>query len=510
VFRVYLAVGLAVLLFVSFPFLYAFLRAGQDFMFGGFLLNPMDGYSYLAKMQQGWSGSWQFTLPFTDNPGRGTYLFLYYLLLGHISRVAGISQILVFHIFRVLGTGLLLMSLARYIHISFPEDRQRISSFILVVMGSGLGWLAVFGGGFTIDFWVAEAYPFLSSYANPHFPLGLALFVYLLKPHKQLGNTWIGLLALFLALLVPFASILLLLLSFVTLAWREIEIKKFDTGRILNSKRWKRFFWMLIGSTPVILYDFWVSRTHPILRVWNQQNITSSPPLWNLIISLSPVLVVALWGIKPAIKTPDRRLWVVWMVSGLILLYIPWNLQRRFLVGYYIPIACLSVIGIASITRHVKIKYQTLIVSLFILSIPTNLIILTSGIQAINKKDPQIFLYDDERQAMTWIREHTQKDALFLASPDTGLLIPAFTGREVIYGHPFETTFAEQKKNKIEEFFAGEMDEFDQKEYLIQQDIDYVIYGPREEKLGTVQPKQGVSIEFQTPMLIIYQLQHGR
>lgn len=508
--KVYMAVSFAVLLFVSIPYLYAYFSAGQEVMFGGFLLNPIDGYSYLAKMQQGWSGSWQFTLPYTDNPGSGTYLFMYYLLLGHISRVLGMSRILVFHVFRVMGAGLLLASLARYFYVSFTEDWQRISGFIMAVVGAGLGWIAVFGGAFTIDFWVAETYPFLSSYANAHFPLGLALFVYLLRPHKKLANIWVGLLAFILVLLVPFASIMLLGLCFVSLIWREIEENHLDVARIWDSRRWQRFFWILIASTPVILYDFWVSRMHPTLRIWSQQNKTPSPPIWNLFFSLSPALVLAVWGIKPALGKQSNRFWVVWLVLGAVLLYIPWNLQRRFLVGYYIPVVCLAVMGLQSIAEKVKIKYQTIVAVLLILSVPTNLIVLISGIQAASKKDPQIYLYNEERLAMDWIGAHTHPGSLILAAPDTGLLIPAFTGRDVIYGHPFETTFAEQKKYSLERFYTGGMDAASQREYLVQQDVDYVLYGPRERKLGTFQAVRGTKIEYQISELTIYHFQHGR
>ncbi len=44
-----------------------YILAYQDegYRFGGFLLNPIDGNTYLAKMYQGWQGSWRFSLPFT-------------------------------------------------------------------------------------------------------------------------------------------------------------------------------------------------------------------------------------------------------------------------------------------------------------------------------------------------------------------------------------------------------------------------------------------------------------
>jgi hypothetical protein len=64
------------------PYLWANAAAGSGHVFAGFLLNPLDGATYLAKMRQGWEGNWLFTLPFTADPGPGSFLFTYYLLLG--------------------------------------------------------------------------------------------------------------------------------------------------------------------------------------------------------------------------------------------------------------------------------------------------------------------------------------------------------------------------------------------------------------------------------------------
>ena len=60
--------------------------------------------------------------------------------------------------------------------------RGRHMAFVYFALGLGLGWLALPFGGVPSDFWVAEAYPFLSSYANPHFPLSLALLLWLMLP----------------------------------------------------------------------------------------------------------------------------------------------------------------------------------------------------------------------------------------------------------------------------------------------------------------------------------------
>ncbi len=180
----------AVLLSLFLPYIYAAAQSNQEFMFGGFLLNPTDGNSYLAKMYQGWLGDWRFTLPYTAEAGQGAYLFLFYLALGHLARITGISLVLSFHIARLLSILLMLP-----VSLSVLQSRTSKSSPSITLLmrsasfGSGLGWLAVPLGGFTSDFWVAEAYPFLSAYANPHFPLGLALLLFILTPPVRIRTT---------------------------------------------------------------------------------------------------------------------------------------------------------------------------------------------------------------------------------------------------------------------------------------------------------------------------------
>ncbi len=159
----------AILLFVTLPYGYAALAAGQGYTFGGFLFNPLDGNSYLAKMMQGWLGSWTFTLPYTATPGKGTFLFLFYLLLGHLSRWLGLPLVWTFHLARVLAAGGLLLVLDQFLGRALQfSPEQRWKALLLSALGSEwVGWWSC--RAFTADFWVAEAYPFLSAFANPHF-----------------------------------------------------------------------------------------------------------------------------------------------------------------------------------------------------------------------------------------------------------------------------------------------------------------------------------------------------
>ena len=139
------------------PYLYAISISGTEHVFGGFLLNPMDGYTYLAKMYQGWEGNWRFTLPYTAEPGRGAYLNVLYVFLGHLARLINLPLILVFHLGRLSAAILMLLALFRFFSTMLVEKRLVRSAFLLVALGSGLGWLAVVFNAFTADFWVAEA-----------------------------------------------------------------------------------------------------------------------------------------------------------------------------------------------------------------------------------------------------------------------------------------------------------------------------------------------------------------
>src|SRR5688572_29889563 len=91
------------LLLQALPFVSAQASSDSAHEFGGFLLNPTDGFSYLAKMRQGYDGAWSFTLPYTAEPGQGAAINMYYLLLGHVARGLGWSLVLTFHAARLLG-----------------------------------------------------------------------------------------------------------------------------------------------------------------------------------------------------------------------------------------------------------------------------------------------------------------------------------------------------------------------------------------------------------------------
>jgi len=503
-------ISLVVLGLVFFPYILGFQSGGESHVFGGFLLNPLDGNSYLAKMYQGWEGNWRFHLPFTTMPGEGAYLFLFYLGLGHVARAVNMPLVLVYHLARGLGAIFLLGSMWVFFGELFQDERSRRLAFTLAALGSGMGWLLVPFGAFTSDFWVAETYPFLSMYANPHFPIGLALVLWLVKPDFEKENGWrTGIyaagVAFFLSVVNPFGVVVSLMVLGCFSVWMVYRKAPFEPVV-------KRTLIVAGAGLPILIYDFWVANTDPVFRSWNMQNLTPSPPLWDLIVALSPALLLGGLGIYIGLKKNKIQgdsgisLLILWAGFGLLSLYLPFGLQRRFMMGLFVPIAGLAALGLKYLASMKRERYRMLTLSLFLLSLPTNLIILLAAWSGIETKDSKIFLTKAETLALAWIEANTDPDALILSSPEMGLFIPAYTGRRVIYGHPFETADAQLEEKAVLGFYHGSASDEGQIAFLQNREIDVLFYGPRERAIGELNLPPAYEPVFFEGDVILYQI----
>ena len=136
--------GIVILLLViSIPYLYAWQAVGDDLVFGGFIPNPLDGNSYLAKMRQGYEGHWAFTLPYTAEPGEPAYLNMFYLFLGHLARLTSLPLIIVYHAARLVGTVFLSLTMWHILGKFFEDESDRVCTWLLLLFGLGLGVLEV-------------------------------------------------------------------------------------------------------------------------------------------------------------------------------------------------------------------------------------------------------------------------------------------------------------------------------------------------------------------------------
>jgi hypothetical protein len=300
-----------------------------------------------------------------------------------------------------------------------------------------------------------------------------------------------------LALISPFSVVIALVVWTGTALWQGIQ--KFGQGwRDWILQPIQQVLLIALGGVPILVYQVFAIRMDPQLSGWNSQNITPAPPLWDVFVALSPLILIIPFGLRLLIKNnTSTPLLVVWLISGILLLYLPWGLQRRFLVGIFVPVVALASLTLNRMVTESR-RFWLRGITLLVLAVPTNVLIVQAGFHGIRVRDDQLFLTRDEADALAWIETSTPEDSLILSSPDIGLFIPAHTGRRVIYGHPFETVHAVDQKLRVEQFFQG-----DTLPTLVQK-VDYIFYGPRERALGGNPVLDGLVVTYRNNAVTIF------
>ncbi len=504
--------ALAILLLSGLPYLIVFLATPDGWHYSGLLVNPYDSHSYLAKMGQGFEGNWLFHLTYTPEPHAGAFIFTFYLALGHLAAWLHLPLPVTFHLARLLaGFGLLWVAFRFITHVT-PDPKEQRLAFILLLTASGLGWLGVFLGAFPIDLWVPEAFVPYSLYANPHFPMGMALMLIIFQrviwppPVSPVSLMGSGLAGLALAMILPFALLTAMVVLGVYLIWCYSRQRSLPWSSIWHTLAGG------LGAAPVILYAAWVSITNPILAGWSAQNVTPAPDPVDLILGYGPVGLLAIGGgwfiLKKRPLEPAEGFLLIWAGVTIALVYLPFDLQRRFITGLHLPLCLLAALGIRRWleSRHVKPRRQRHLTAIIIAvgAVGTLFVwslYLINGLQAptASFETGLLFLRDGEVETFNWLHENSQAEDVVLASPRLGAFIPARTGARAFYGHPFETVDAEARQATAEAFYRGELAD-------VPPPVDFIIYGPSERAIGRPDVLATYPVVFATGDIEIYKV----
>jgi asparagine N-glycosylation enzyme membrane subunit Stt3 len=360
----------------------------------------------------------------------------------------------------------------------------------------------MFGHLGTSDLLIPESNTFFSLHINPHFPTAMALMVGMMLNRgprsKVSGRSRVGAtmalsaMSLALAIVQPFAVVMVYatLGVHLLLRWRRDR-------QIAWLEMWTVFIAGVV-TLPLLIYTFWVTQADPVLHGWMAQNVTPSPPVWDYALGYGLILVLAVPGAIAAIRrrSDTDLLFLAWIGVTAIALYAPFALQRRFSLGLHIPLAILAALGLCRLTKRRFAINLTLAATLL-----TTLLVMALAIGGGLKQDPRLFVSADEARAMDWLHENAPRNAVVLASPEMGLFIPAWAGRRVVYGHPFETVDAERTKARVENFFA--MANRAEREAMLREwKVAFVFAGPRERALGLTEPPGRVV--FRNAIVTIY------
>jgi hypothetical protein len=265
------------------------------------------------------------------------------------------------------------------------------------------------------------------------------------------------------------AGLILAILSFVGFIFSE---------NVTKSELWlSRAVWLMIGGGATTVYQVLIMRSNPNFAAWNAQNVTATPPFWDILLTFSPALIAAIPTAFFACRLRKFKILpvVVWIGLTLILIWAPFNLQRRFLLGFYLPCVALAAFGFQMVSKIKWPNIRLLLVLMLILSLPSSLVLYIGAYTAIQNHDSRIYIHRSEENALRWIQQNANQDDLVLAEPDLSLYIPAKTGMRVIYGHPFETVDSEARLTEVQQFYAGELSETKTYDWMQSFGVDYVL-----------------------------------
>lgn len=483
------------LVVLTVPFIWAYAVAVPNYHFMGALLNPIDGVSYQARMVEGMDGGWRFHLPYTPEEHQGIYLYTFYLLLGHASRMLGVAPVLLFHTARLVGAAMMFFALYRFIADWTDSVQQRRLTWIMAALGGGLGWIAMAFNYLAPDMLqLPEAFPLQAAYANAHFPWGIACLLVVAHelainvladevrfPGVDVESVAVFVATVYLASTSPFPLLPLGLGYGILLIWRWVRSGYPPREGIA----WGAL--VAVSALPFAIYSLWAtSAANPVFHAWYGQNVTLSPPVWAYVIGFGPLLLLAAVGIagtRERLNAGDVFL-LAWLVAGALALYAPLSVQRRFSMGLIVPLAIYAGRGLWRILLPgLGVRWRTAVeVAVFTLILPSTVFalllpMLASLDQMATDNGGPYYISRSEERAMQWLAQN-QSGGLVLASPSTSLFLPAY-GQRVVCGHPMETVHAKEREEAVLEYYEGKTCSV-----AAAEGVDYVWVGPRERALA--------------------------
>jgi hypothetical protein len=202
-------------------------------------------------------------------------------------------------------------------------------------------------------------------------------------------------------------------------------------------------------------------------------------------LSYGLLTVLAVPGAISAVRRNSDADWLLlgWVAVAFVGMYLPLPLQRRISLGLGVPVGLLAGMGYRRVVR-VRIAArrrglaQVLVVAFAALT-PVFL-----ALMPLLAGGSWFYLSDGEWAALEWLRNEGRPGAVVLCAPQTGTFVPAWAGQPVVYGHPFETLEAARRRARVEAYWAGAMSELERQAFLQDNDVGYLLVGPRELEYG--------------------------
>jgi hypothetical protein len=265
-----------------------------------------------------------------------------------------------------------------------------------------------------------------------------------------------------------------------------------------------------VFQLPLLFYNFFVLNNDPLWSQFTAQNQTLSPPpiyyFWGFALFWLPAIL----GMVIAIRSKSNALGgaIFWVISGFVLAYFPFAIQRRFLQDITIPLAMLATAGLMKLFEEGAIRNSlltrwrhSLVLLFLLLTSISSLQIGLSQVAYLQTHPDSLFYPASLDQAIVWFRENAQYNDFVLASEQTSQVLAQKAGLRAYAGHEMETLHYKEKLVEVQTFFQGDLSE------LASHPVEWVVFGPFERELSpTFQEPDNLELVYDIEDLQIYRV----
>lgn len=514
----FFVIAISILGFSSIPIWLGRQAETDSLVFRGTYVDTADYAVHIAMMQAGRLGEWAYQLRFTSEEHAPAFIRLFYILLGHISRVLRLDVETVYHAARWIFGFTALFAIDRLFQKIFSSKTPARFTFFLAVFGAGIGWLQLILGVplepiSPIDLWLIDAYILFSMALFPSFSLMLALmaaglhfFLLFLEDGNWKHIVWVGSLAITSQLFNPiaFAVIDLSMVGAVLFHWWRNKKANFKQGYALLI--------LTFVQMPLFAYNLLILARDPFWSRFTLQNETLSPPPIFYVWGFAPFWLFAIIGIIRSIReqNPTMGAMSTWVISGFVMAYLPVLIQRRFLLGITIPLAVLAIYGFQYLETKLPIALQALkkrenllrFTYVLLASISSLFLTLNSSLYVLGHPS-NLYYPRDLEAAIQWLDNNSSPNDFVLAEVQTSQILAQKTHLKVYVGHEMETLYFHNKEAVMQAYFNGTISD----EWLSQTPIRWVIYGPYESEIASsFQPSLSLEPVYQNESVKIYKV----
>ena len=460
--------------------------------------NNYDQASYQAWIKQAEEGKILTGSNYTTERQPGKFFNPFFILCGWFVKVTGLSMISAYQVIRLLLVIIVILILFKFSEIFMKGFKERFFFTVLVTLSSGFGflfsakWLKFFQETYnlvSLDLWVPEANIFITLLEKPLFMTALILvlltFILLLKLFKTPKRSTVyfaGLVMFFLALIHPYDMATIYGAIVMYLLWSKAD-----------RTRWVCFAGTVAISSPAMIYEYMLSVYDPFMREWGK-TLTLSSTIYSYLLGFGFVIIVAVvFAVKKWQKLEKTEIFLLsWVVSHLILAYMPIRFERRLLLGLSVPLAMLASLwffkyllpGLSK--KYIFVKNHALFVMCvcILLTVPSNIRYVVDEYDFFTQYPNNYCLNSADYDAYLWMDKNMQRDTVVFAFYSTGVYMPGLTGCKVYAGHYDQTLDSERKKKLTGVFYEKSTSDYFRTTLLKNIRAKYLYYGSFEKSIG--------------------------